>query len=317
MSAEGRLDLWAGLAPPPPRPEPRAAGLRLATARLAPYLFMAPAALVVLALTIYPLFYSARVSLERRIGRLSSWTGFDNYQQLLHDPLFWNALKVTALFTATAVTIETVLGLALALALSRDSALVRRTRPLFLLPMIVAPVVVGIMFRLLYLSDTGAVSYIASLLGFEHFNVLSSESLALPAMVVMDVWEWTPFMFLMLLAGLQSLPPEPFEAARVDGAGPLRVFATLTLPMLRPVLAVALVIRTIDAFSIFDQVIVLTHGGPGVSTQVIGLLAYQTTFKFSQIGYGAAMVFAMLVLLVMASLTLLRVVRGRTQRVAF
>jgi multiple sugar transport system permease protein len=272
---------------------------------------LAPAALLVLGLTVYPLIYSVRISLERRTGFAEpEFVGLDNFSRLLHDEFFWNALEVTAVFTFGAVSIELVLGFALALVVAaRESRLTRWLRTIYLLPMIVAPIVVGIVWRLLYQADSGAVPYLASVLGLGQPDILGSPSLALPALIVVDVWEWTPFMFLVLLAGLQSLPSEPYEAARMDGAGRVQIFLTLTLPLLRPVLLVALLVRTMDAFTIFDQVFALTRGGPGTSTQVLGLYAYENAFRFSQLGYGAAIVFCMIALLALVSTLMIRTLR--------
>ena len=136
--------------------------------------------------------------------------------------------------------------------------------------------------------------------------MLSSTTLALPALILVDIWEWTPFMFLILLAGIQSLPQEPFEAARVDGASPWNIFVHLTLPMLKPVIVVAMLIRALDAFTVFDQVFVLTQGGPGTATEVATFMIYKTAFRFSQFGYGAAMAMALLVLVMCFSAAVTR-----------
>jgi multiple sugar transport system permease protein len=272
---------------------------------------LAPAALLILGLTVYPLLYSVRISLERRTGFAEpEFVGLDNFERLLHDEFFWNALEVTAIFTFAAVTLELAAGFALALVVAaRETRFTRWLRTIYLLPMIVAPIVVGIVWRLLYQADSGAVPYLASLVGLGQPDILGTPGLALPALIAVDVWEWTPFMFLVLLAGLQSLPQEPYEAARVDGAGKVQIFFTLTLPLLRPVLLVALLVRTMDAFTIFDQVFALTRGGPGTSTQVLGLYAYENAFRFSQLGYGAAIVFCMIVLLALVSIVMIRALR--------
>jgi multiple sugar transport system permease protein len=198
-----------------------------------------------------------------------------------------------------AVAIETVLGLGLALLCLRELPFIRAMRLILIVPMVVTPVVVGIVFRLIYASDVGLLSALSGLVGGDSVRILDSESRAFWGLVLLDVWEWTPLIFLILLAGLQSLPQEPFEAARVDGAGPWRTFVDHTLPMLAPVLVVAIVLRTIDAFTTFDQVYVLTHGGPGTSTQLISIYGYDTFFRFQQYGYAAAMLL-MVALVVLA-----------------
>ncbi|MDX6564211.1 MAG: multiple sugar transport system permease protein [Gaiellales bacterium] len=197
------------------------------------------------------------------------------------------------------MAIETLLGLGLALLCLRELPFIRAMRVLLIVPMVVTPVVVGIVFRLIYASDVGLLSSLSGLAGGGSVGILDSESRAFWGLVMLDVWEWTPLIFLILLAGLQSLPQEPFEAARVDGAGPWRTFLDHTLPMLTPVLVVAIVLRTIDAFTTFDQVYVLTHGGPGTSTQLISIYGYDTFFRFQQYGYAAAMLL-MVALVVLA-----------------
>jgi multiple sugar transport system permease protein len=304
--------LWSGVdLPGAGRVGKRRSAWGAAIARAAPYAMLAPAALLILALTVYPLLYSVRISLERRTGFAEpEFVGLENFSRLLHDQLFWNALEVTAIFTFAAVTLELGVGFGLALVVAaRETRLTRWLRTIYLLPMIVAPIVVGIVWRLLYQADSGAVPYLASLVGLGQPDILGSPGLALPALIAVDVWEWTPFMFLVVLAGLQSLPQEPYEAARVDGAGRIQLFFTLTLPLLRPVLLVALLVRTMDAFTIFDQVFALTRGGPGTSTQVLGLYAYENAFRFSQLGYGAAIVFCMIVLLALVSIVMIRALR--------
>jgi multiple sugar transport system permease protein len=268
--------------------------------RILPYLLLAPAVLLVLAVVVYPLISGVQTSRQfYRFGSAISNVGFAQYRQALDDPLFTGALWTTLKFVTAAVAIETVLGLGLALLCLRELPFIRAMRMVLIVPMVVTPVVVGIIFRLIYASDVGLLSSVSGLLGGGSVGILDSESRAFWGLVLLDVWEWTPLIFLILLAGLQSLPQEPFEAARVDGAGAWRTFVDHTLPMLAPVLVVAIVLRTIDAFTTFDQVYVLTHGGPGTATQLISIYGYDTFFRFQQYGYAAAMLL-MVALVVLA-----------------
>jgi multiple sugar transport system permease protein len=278
--------------------------------RVLPYALLAPAVLVVLAVFVYPLLDGVRASLHfYRFGRALEFVGLENYVNVLADERFRDSLGVTLRFVTLAVAIETVLGLALALLCARELPFIRAARTALMVPMIVTPVVVGIVFRLMYASDVGLLTAVSVRLGGEPVQVLSREWTAFAGLVALDVWEWTPLMFLILLAGIQSLPVEPIEAARVDGAGPWRTFVDHTLPMLRPVLAVAIVLRTIDAFTTFDQVFVLTRGGPGTATQLISIYGYNTAFKFQQTGFAAAMLLMVaLVVLALAALAV-RLVR--------
>jgi multiple sugar transport system permease protein len=268
--------------------------------RILPYLLLAPAVLLVLAVVVYPLISGVQTSTKfYRFGSAISNVGFDQYRQALDDPLFTGALWTTLKFVTAAVAIETLLGLGLALLCLRELPFIRAMRLVLIVPMVVTPVVVGIVFRLIYASDVGLFSSVSGLFGGGSVGILDSESRAFWGLVLLDVWEWTPLIFLILLAGLQSLPQEPFEAARVDGAGVWRTFVDHTLPMLTPVLVVAIVLRTIDAFTTFDQVYVLTHGGPGTATQLISIYGYDTFFRFQQYGYAAAMLL-MVALIVLA-----------------
>jgi multiple sugar transport system permease protein len=289
------------------KPRARGAGLD----RALPYLLLAPALLLIVAVVVYPLFYGLRESfLGYRYGHSIGSVGLQNYKDLYGDPYFRDALWVTLKFVLIAVTIETVLGLGLALLAARELPLIRFARLVLILPMIITPIVVGIVFRLIYASDTGLLTILnQKLFGGGPVLILDKPLTAFLGLVFLDVWEWTPLMFLILLAGIQSLPVEPFEAARVDGAGTWRTFLDHTLPMLRPVLAVAIVLRTIDAFTTFDQIFVLTRGGPGTSTQLISIYGYDTAFKFSQFGYGAAMLITVAVLVLLFAALAVKLIR--------
>ncbi len=262
------------------------AGLDLAL----PYLLLAPSVLIVLLVLVYPLWDGLRASTQLyRYGKAVQEIGFGNYARLWEDEQFRNALWVTLRFVSLSVAIETVLGLALALFCLREFRGVRLLRTVLIVPMVITPVVVAIVFRLIYASDAGMLTAFSEALGGGQVQILGHSTRAFLGLVALDVWEWTPLMFLILLAGLQSLPVEPFEAARVDGAGPWRTLVDHTLPMLRPVLAIAIVLRTIDAFGTFDQVFVLTRGGPGEATRLLSIYGYDTAFKFQQTGYAAAL----------------------------
>lgn len=275
-----------------------------------PYLLLAPAALALAAVSVYPLLSGIAASTTRfRYGRIVGEAGLQNYRNVLHDQTFWQAMGVTAKFVAIAVTIETFLGLGLALLVVREVRGIGFVRVSLILPMTVAPVVVGVIWRLLYDSETGLVNPAFRAVGLEAPNVLSHQASAFFGLVAVDVWEWTPLLFLIILAGLQSLPQDPLEAAAIDGAGPFRTFLDHTLPLLAPVLSVAVIVRLIDAIGTFDQIFVLTKGGPGTATQLISIYAYNTAFTFTQYGQAAAMLLALLafvLLLICAAIAMLR-----------
>jgi multiple sugar transport system permease protein len=278
--------------------------------RYLPYLLLAPAVLLVLTVVVYPLISGVQTSMHfYRFGNAIRNVGFSQYRQAFNDPEFTGAVWTTVKFVTAAVVIETALGLGLALLCVRELPFIRAMRVVLIVPMVITPVVVGIVFRLIYASDIGLFTTTSNLMGGGSVGILDSESRAFWGLVALDVWEWTPLIFLILLAGLQSLPQEPFEAARVDGAGVWRTFRDHTLPMLMPVLMVAIVLRSIDAFTTFDQVYVLTHGGPGNSTELISIYGYDTFFQFQQYGYAAAMLLMVALVVVACAFLAVRLMR--------
>jgi multiple sugar transport system permease protein len=286
------------------------AGLDLAL----PYLLLAPSVLIVLGVLVYPLWDGLRAStMAYRYGAPTDSVGLQNYAKLWSDPQFRNSLWVTVCFVSLSVAIETVLGFALALFCLREFSGIRILRTVLIIPMVITPVVVAIVFRLIYASDVGMLTAFSQAMGGGAVQILGDPTNAFIGLVALDVWEWTPLLFLILLAGLQSLPQEPFEAARVDGAGPWRTFVDLTLPMMRPILAIAIVLRTIDAFGTFDQVFVLTHGGPGEATRLVSLYGYDTSFKFQETGYAAALFVTVGLVVLAFALAAVRLLRSVDQ----
>ncbi|HEY7747279.1 MAG TPA: sugar ABC transporter permease [Aestuariivirgaceae bacterium] len=287
------------------------AGLDLAL----PYLLLSPSLLITFVVLVYPLWDGIRASTKfYRYGKPLRDVGLENYVRLWFDDQFRNSLWVTLRFVTLAVAIETVLGLALALFCQREFRGIRFLRTVLIVPMVITPVVVAIVFRLIYASDAGMFTVLSESFGGDPVQILGHPTRAFLALVALDVWEWTPLMFLILLAGLQSLPVEPFEAARVDGAGPWRVLVDHTLPMLGPVLAIAIILRTIDAFGTFDQVFVLTRGGPGEATRLLSIFGYETAFKFQQTGYAAALFITMGLLILALALVAVRLLRRAEQQ---
>jgi multiple sugar transport system permease protein len=284
--------------------------------RLLPYLLVIPAALALALVSIYPIYEAIKASFTKYLyGRPVGSAGLSNYIDVAHDPVFWQSMGTTVEFVLLAVTAETVLGLALALLVIKEFTGVKFVRLSILLPMTIAPVVVGVIWRLIYSSETGFVDPLFVALGLGAPRVLSHETSAFFGLVLVDIWEWTPLLFLIALAGLQSIPQEPLEAAAVDGAGPVRIFFQHTLPLLVPILAVGVILRLIDAIGTFDQIYVLTRGGPGTATQLISIYAYNTAFNFTDYGHGTAMLIALLCfvsLLILVAVALMRRAAART-----
>jgi multiple sugar transport system permease protein len=291
-------------------PEKQVRDWRVKRFLASPYLLLVPAAIALAGVSVYPLFYGIRASFTHYLyGRDFGLNGLTNYREIWNDTFFRQAMETTAKYVVICVAIETVLGLALALLVSREIRFGGPIRVGLILPMTIAPVVVGVMWRLLYDSGVGVTDPLFQMFGFSPPDVLAHNGTAFASVVLVDVWEWTPLIFLILLAGIQSLPQEPLEAALVDGAGRVRLFLDHTLPLLRPVLLVAIVLRTIDAIGTFDQIYVLTQGGPGTSTRLISIYAYNTAFLFTQYGQAAAMLIALLAMVMLLMLVAVRMLR--------
>ncbi|WP_420002634.1 carbohydrate ABC transporter permease [Arenibacterium sp. LLYu02] len=259
------------------------------------WLLPAPAVLFLLMFTVVPLVDTLWLSFHHvRLGREPAWTGLANYARIFSDHSFWIALRNTALFTGLAVAFELILGLALALLLFGEVTKWRSVlRTAFLLPMVMSPVVVGITWRALLTPGFGWISQMTGgSIGF-----LSDPDFALFTLVLVDVWQWTPFMFVLLLSGLLSIPAEILEAARIDGANGWQRLRRIILPSLAPLISVVVLLRSIDAFKIFDLVFNLTQGGPGISTETLAFYIYRLSFKAYDLGYGAAISVALSVLI--------------------
>ena len=281
-----------------------------------PYLLLLPAVLALAGVSLYPALDGINASLHRfRYGLDKGFAGLDNYAVVFADSVFWQAIATTAMFVVIVVAIETLLGLLLALLVARELYFAGAIRVMLILPMTIAPVVVGVIWRLLYASDIGIVDPLFQALGMGAPHVLAHPTSAFLGLVAVDVWEWTPLLFLIILAGLQSMPQDPIEAARVDGASRLQIFFHHTLPLLRPVLLVAVVLRTIDAVGTFDQIFVLTKGGPGTATQLISIYAYNTAFLFNQYGRAMAMLIGVLAFLIVLMTAAVRLMGRASEKI--
>ena len=273
-------------------------------------LYVAPATLVLVAVTIVPLFYLLYNSLTnydlRRAYLGRSFVGLANYRSMLADETFWQSVRVALTVTAGVVAVQLTLGMLLALLFSRDFPGKRVVRSLFLLPLITTPVVVGLTWRMLYNSDLGMINYLLESVGLPTPLWLASTRMALPSVVITDTWHAVPFVTLMFVAGLQSLPNEPQEAAKVDGASYWRRFLDITLPQMRPLIFLALIFRATDAIRMFDLIYVMTSGGPANATQTLNMYAYKVGFQFLNIGYGSALAVVLMLVCIAISFVLVR-----------
>jgi multiple sugar transport system permease protein len=250
-----------------------------------PGLFLAPALLILAGVTLYPLVEIVRLSLRRRILTfgIDEYVGAANWLHLLEDARFWNAFGNTALFTGVSVGLELLLGIAIGILLNRRFRGRGAMRAVVLVPWVIPTVVSAKIWAWLYHPRLGLLNH---LLG-TRVDWLGDPVRAMGAAILMDAWKTTPFVALLVIAGLQGIPEEVYRAARVDGASPWTTFRRITLPMLRPVILVVLVFRTLDAFRVFDAVYVLTGGGPANATETLSIYAWKLLFQTLQFGYGS------------------------------
>ncbi len=282
-----------------------------------PALYIAPAFLVLIIILIYPLGYSFWLSFHewtlRNFVNGVPWVGLQNYITLFSNPDFLNSLRITFTFVISAIAIEFTLGMGLALLLNHNLRGKGIIRSMILLPMMCTNVVIGLTWRLLFNYQFGIINFYLTQLKLPAVEWLSVPSLAMVSVIIVDVWNTTSFVALMLLAGLQSLPEEPFEAARIDGASGWQTFTYITLPLLRQSILVALLWRLIDTFRIFDVIFLLTAGGPARATETVSLYVYTYGFKSFNLGYASAASYAMILIMLVIAGVLARSI-GRSSR---
>jgi multiple sugar transport system permease protein len=279
--------------------------------------FMLPAFVLLAAVLAYPIAYTVEISFsELDLGTFlpSLWVGWDNYETVLADERFWASLKVTAVYLALALPLQMVLGFAIAYLINAEWRGGRVIRALFLIPMVVAPVVAGGLWRMMLDPLWGLTNYLLGLLGIGPLAWFGDPVLAMLAIVLIDTWRWTPFVTLIATAGLLSLPKDVFEAASIDGANWWVTLRSITLPLLTPIIAAAFVVRWLGAVKMFDIVLASTVGGPGRSTDVINLFIYQEAFRSMKFAEAAAMSVVVLVITMVLTGLFLRGSRALERR---
>ena len=269
------------------------------------WLFLLPAVLVMLAACLYPVVSAVRLGFyDWSLGTpwaLARWTGWTSFEIAFTDPAIWRSLWTTLNFASVSVSAEMFLGIALALALEGKLRGMAFFRTLFILPMMVAPIAVGLTWRYLFDAQFGLVNALLAVFGVAAKGWLADETLAFAAIVISDIWQWTPFVFIMVIAGLANVDSSVLEAARIDGARWWTLTRRVKLPMIAHVLAITLVMRLIDAFRVLEVIYVLTFGGPGDSTEVLSMYIYKTAFVGQRL--GAASAISVLLLAVVMLLT--------------
>lgn len=248
-----------------------------------------------------PLLYALAISLSTMtmIKPALYFTGLANFAKIMSEPLFWHSLWLTLRYSAAAVIGEFVIGLAIALMLRQIFTARGLYFAILTLPMAMSPVAVALIWRMLLQPNLGIVNQTLATMGLPMVDWLGDSSIALSTLISIDIWQQTSFVVLLLSAGLASLPKEPYEAAEVDGAGPLQQFWYITLPLLRPVSVIAIVIQLINEFRTYDLIYVLTKGGPGVSTELLSFFAYKRAFQGLQVNEGSAAAFILLLIILM------------------
>lgn len=283
--------------------------------RAFPWLLIMPTILLLVALTVFPLIYSLFLSLnDYSLGGDRQWIWFANYGDLLRDSVFWRKLWFTLQITAVAVGIELLLGLGCALVLNKRLPGMGVLRMIVYIPMMISPLVVAFFWRIMLDGSFGIFTYFAYRLGFGKPQWTVDLTLAKASLVMTDVWQWTPFVTLLLLAGLQAVPAQLYEAAELDRASAWMTFTRITLPFLKTPILLALLFRTIDTFKFFEAPYIITQGGPGDLTESLSLMAYNVGFKQSRIGMGAAISWLMVIVInVLATILIKALTRQRRQ----
>jgi multiple sugar transport system permease protein len=293
----------------PSAPRAVVPSLLSASDRHASWLLPLPAVLATLLLMGFPAGFLLYMSLHDWFLQGTAapvWVGLSNYQALLRDDRFLASLEHTALFIVLGLVVQIPLGLAISLLFHAEFPGRSLLRTLLLLPMVATPVAMALVWVMMLDPGMGVMNYLLSLLGVERVAWLSDPTVVLPALVLVDTWQWTPLVALICLAGLASLPTEPFEAALLDGASAWRRFWDLTLPMLRPTLMVAFLFRFIDLLKVIDIIYVMTRGGPGFASETINVYNFLIGLFYFRVGYGSAIAVVIFALVLIASLLLLR-----------
>lgn len=280
------------------------------------YLLLLPSIIVLIAITIYPTIFAIDASLRNwimyrpELGR--PFIGLDNYIEILSSPKFWKALKVTLTIVGLGIGLTFLIGFAEALLVS---AMPRGRGPatsILITPLVITPVVVSLAWRFMYHEGSGLIiAHLLPLIGINLQTIVADPNLALYAVIAADVWNQTPMVFLILLAGIQSLPQTPYEAAKVDGASTWQTFRHITLPLLRPVILIALILRSIDTFRLFDIPWVMTQGGPGTATTNLVIEGYLEAFTSYYMGMASAYGIIVLYIVLAVSLVYIRILVGR------
>ena len=284
-------------------------------ARLAPnyWPFVIPALVVISAVIVFPWVFTLWMSVHRwTLGQEQSFIGFDNYIRLASDVRFWESLWHTLIYTVLSVVAPLFLGTLAALVFDAQFPLRGFLRGVFVMPMMATPVAIALVWTMMFHPQLGVLNYLLSFIGIGPLEWIYNQSTVIPSLVLVETWQWTPLVMLIVLGGLAAVPREPYESAEIDGANAWQKFRYLTMPMIAPFLMIAVIIRSIDAVKSFDIIYAMTQGGPGTASETINIYLYNTAFSYYDIGYGSAMAVVFFIIIVALSFVLL-MVRQRAQ----
>jgi multiple sugar transport system permease protein len=271
-------------------------------------MFAAPAALVVLLVILFPWIFTLYMSVhDWKVSGDTPFVGMANYAKMLTDERFLYAVVRTLWFTAASVAAPLILGVWAAVCFASKFRFRGLARTVFVLPMMATPVAISLVWTMMFHPQLGVLNYLLTSVGLPPSTWVYDTTTVIPTLVMVETWQWTPLVMLIVLGGIASLPTDPYEAAILDGASSWQMFRHITLPLVWPFIMVAAVIRMIDALKTFDTIYVITLGGPGTASETINILLYQTAFAYYDLGYASAMVVVFFVLILLISLLLLRV----------
>jgi multiple sugar transport system permease protein len=279
------------------------------TERNLPILFPLPAIVFIALLMVFPILYTLYLSFTNwnlTSGMEPAFVGLNSYFRVFSEPRFLQALGRTFTFTLFAVAIEVVLGVAIALILNRAFVGKSIAKLLLLLPLVATPVAVGIVFNLFYDPTIGLLNFALNALGLPQGRWVSSENTVIASLVLVDVWQWTPMITLIVLAGLAGLSEEPVEAARVDGASEWQILSYVTIPMVMPVILTAMILRLIDALKTFDIIFAMTGGGPGYASETLNIMGFKYSFEYFRMGQSSVILVALFLVVLLCSLGIMK-----------
>ena len=276
--------------------------------------FPAPAMITLFIVVIFPIIYNIYMSFSKwKIGLGSpKFIGLQNYIDAFSDPRFWNGLKVMFLFSGLSLSLEIVLGLLIAVYFNKEFKGSNFIQTIYIFPFAATPVAIALIWRIMLNPQIGVLNYFLSLVGLPGSLWISDARTVIISLVLVDVWKWTPMITLIVLAGLKSLPKDPYEAAIIDGANAFHVFSYITLPLIRPVLITALTLRSLDNLKEFDIIYTITQGGPGIASETLYLYSYKTAFSFFKAGYGSTLIIIVFLLVLLFNVAMNKI-RYRTE----